>query len=213
MRISILTDNRNSWFVPYGEKLSSLLLRDGHDVYLCYSSESVRRGDVCFLLSCTKKLKKEVLAKNKNNIVIHASDLPKGRGFSPIQHQIREGCDCIVLTVFEATEEIDAGPYYLKKDIALCGNELLVEIRDIIGRQIISLCDLYIRKVDAWKPIQQSGVPTFYNRLTKADDEIDIDKTIFELMNQFRASDFKRFPPFFVYQGRKFFLEIKPSDE
>ena len=35
---------------------------------------------------------------NKNNIVVHASDLPKGRGFSPMSWQILEGKNKIKLS-------------------------------------------------------------------------------------------------------------------
>ena len=44
---------------------------------------------VClFLLSCSKKLKN--LKAYDHNIVIHANDLPRGKGWSPLTWQVLE---------------------------------------------------------------------------------------------------------------------------
>ena len=44
-----------------------------------------------FVIGYTKILPKEFLEGNKLVLVIHESDLPKGKGFSPVQWQILEG--------------------------------------------------------------------------------------------------------------------------
>ena len=44
-----------------------------------------------FYLSYEKIVEKKVLKKFKNNLVIHASDLPKGKGWSPLSWQILKG--------------------------------------------------------------------------------------------------------------------------
>ena len=46
--------------------------------------------DILFILSYHKILSKNILKNNKHNIVIHASNLPKGKGFAPFFHQILE---------------------------------------------------------------------------------------------------------------------------
>ena len=50
-----------------------------------------------------------ILALHKNNLVIHASDLPQGKGWSPMPWQIAEGRNDIVFTLFEAVAGVDAG--------------------------------------------------------------------------------------------------------
>lgn len=212
MLIAILIDNLDSWFQPYGSILRDRLIEMGNEVYLCHSSKAITQGDICFILSCSKKVKTDDLKKNKHNIVVHASDLPNGRGFSPIQHIIRLGNDNIMLTLFEAEDSIDAGPYYFKSELKFKGNELLDEIRDIIGKHIIELCVDYVRNVDNCLAQEQKGAPTYFPRLTQADDELNVNKTLYELMSQLRASDFERYCPYFYYRGRKFYLTVKSSE-
>lgn len=54
-------------------------------------------------------------------IAFHPSDLPYGRGGSPVQHQILEGHDITKLTAFRLTQELDAGPIYMKDWLNLTG--------------------------------------------------------------------------------------------
>ncbi len=66
---------------------------------------------------------------NKHNLVIHESDLPKGKGWSPVTWQVLEGKDVIPITLFEAAKNVDAGDIYLQEFIHLDGSELLEEIK------------------------------------------------------------------------------------
>ena len=46
--------------------------------------ESYRKatgGDICFLLSCNEIVPRSVLSQYIHSLVIHASDLPRGRGW------------------------------------------------------------------------------------------------------------------------------------
>src|SRR5690606_32562138 len=97
-----LTDNAHSWFVKYGNLLMRTLLKEGHQVKYVFNKNELSKGNICFLLSCTRIIGKEYLSLNSHNIVVHASDLPKGKGFSPLQWQILEGASAIPLTLFEA---------------------------------------------------------------------------------------------------------------
>ena len=90
MLITILTDNSKSWFVAFGNELKNELEKSGNDVIYVFDKNEIREGDICFILSCTRIIDEEFLKRNKNNIVVHASDLPDGKGFSPLQWQILE---------------------------------------------------------------------------------------------------------------------------
>jgi len=208
MVITILTDDIQSWFVPYGMRLKSELELLGHNVYYVFNKNEIQEGDVCFLLSCSRIVENQFLRKNKNNIVVHASDLPKGRGFSPLQWQILEGKNEIVLTVIEAVDEVDAGPYYLKEKVTYDGSELLVEMRERLGNKIIGLCKYFINNKDTLKPIEQVGESTFFRRRTRKDDEIDPNKTIVELFNQLRIADNEKYPLWFTLKDNIYYLKI-----
>ncbi len=212
MMICVLTDDLNSWFIPYGDKLVKLLQERNHEVKYVHKHKEIEKGDICFILSCTRIIKKENLEKNKNNIVVHASDLPKGKGFSPLQWQILEGKNNIPVTLFEAVEDLDAGPYYLKSEIKYNGTELYHELRRKLAEKIIELCILYVEQYSTIKAVKQSGELSIYQKRTDKDDEIDIDSTVRELFNHFRIADNERFPLYFYYLNEKYYLKIEKAE-
>ena len=44
--------------------------------------------DILFILGYTRFLSSNFLRKNSLNLVVHESDLPKGRGLAPVQWQL-----------------------------------------------------------------------------------------------------------------------------
>ena len=128
MKIQILIDNKDSWILYYIDSLVNKILNLGHNVNLVYSNKKVNKGDILFLLSCNRIFKQ--LDLNKHNIVVHESDLPKGKGFSPLTWQILEGKKSIPISLFEATSKFDSGEVYFKDSIELNGDELIDEIRN-----------------------------------------------------------------------------------
>ena len=208
MKITILTDDINSWFVSYGKKLVKNLKNQNHQVLYVFDQSEIKNGDVCFFLSCTRVVKEEFLKMNKYNIVVHASDLPKGKGFSPLQWQILEGKDEICLTLFEAVNEIDAGPFYIKDKLLLKGNELYLELRMKLGIKIIDMCTFFINNISKLKPIKQSGNSSYYRRRNSSDDELNINKSIKEQFNHFRIADNQNYPLWFEYKKNKYIIKI-----
>jgi methionyl-tRNA formyltransferase len=213
MKVTILTDNKNSWFIPYGLELSEEISKiEGFDCEFVTNKRDVRdNNDVLFMLSCVNIVEKEILNKSKNNIVIHASDLPKGKGFSPLQWQVEEGASSITLTLFEAVDEVDAGPYYLKDSFTLDGTELLPEIREKMAILIKAMAIKYLKNYNSLAPVEQKGEEYHYSRRSEVNDELDISLSIEDQINKFRVADNERFPLFFKYKNKKYFLRI--SDE
>jgi methionyl-tRNA formyltransferase len=52
---------------------------------------------------------------NYECIIFHMTDLPYGRGGSPLQNLIIRGHKKTIISAIKCVEEIDAGPVYLKK--------------------------------------------------------------------------------------------------
>jgi methionyl-tRNA formyltransferase len=213
VKITIITDDLQSWFIPFGHELQKQISARGYEVNYVHSKKEITKGDVCFILSCTRILGEEILQLNKNNIVVHASDLPLGRGWSPLQWQILEGKNEIILTMFEAVAGMDEGPYYLKSVLSLDGSELLTELRKKMATEIINMCIQFIENRSNIIPMEQKGLPTYYRKRNDADDEIDINKTIQELFNHLRIADNNRHPIYFHYREKKFFLQIYQENE
>lgn len=212
MKITIITDDLKSWFIPFGNELLILLSEKGHEVTYVHNKSDIEKSDICFILSCISIMNDGYLAMSKHNIVVHASDLPQGKGFSPMQWQVLEGRSDIVLTMFEAQKEFDAGPVYFKRTLHLEGNELYIEMREKLGSMMVEMCDQYIQHMNELTPDEQSGKETFYHRRTVKDDELDIKKTLEEQFNHFRIADNENHPLYFKYKNRKYILKIYSGD-
>ena len=211
LKISILVDNPDSWIVPFAQDIQRRLAEQ-HDANLYFKASDSPEGDMLFLLGCTSIISSEILQRNKNNLVVHESDLPKGRGWSPIAWQVLEGKNRIPIVVFEATEELDAGPIYLKDYIELDGSELLSEIKQ---KQAAKTAELVYRFVEMWPNIKgkpQAGEPTYYPRKAEKDDALDPEKTIIENFNHLRILDNEKYPGWFEYRNRKYRIKIYPYD-
>lgn len=213
MIITIFTDNDKSWFIQYGNILLNRLCSLGHSVKYINNKMEISNGDICFILSCSKIINKEFLLRNKHNIVVHASDLPLGKGFSPLQWQILENNEEIVLTLFEAAEIADAGPFYLKDKIKFSGIELYNEMRTLLAEKIIEMCINYVRNLDGLIPVEQAGKESFYRKRNEDDDRVDPEKSIAEQFNHFRIADNDNFPLWFIHKNRKYYLRISAESE
>lgn len=211
MIITILTDNMDSWFVPYGRVLKDKLSIK-HKVRYVFGKEKIPKGDICFILSCARIIEEEYLSRNSHNIVVHASDLPKGKGFSPLQWQILENKNQIPITLFEAVKEVDAGPYYLKSKIRFEGNELLAEMQNILAEKIIDMCIQFTNNINTLVPINQTGKSTFYKKRSKTDSRLNIDLSIKNQFNILRVVDNIRYPSYFIYRGNKYVIRVTAEE-
>lgn len=213
MKISILVDNIDSWFDKYAVRLKISLASKGHDVVYVNNGSELEGGDICFLLSCTRIVGAQILTKYKHNIVIHASDLPKGKGFTPFKWQVLEGKNDIILTLFEAAEAVDAGDYYFKDSLHFEGYELLAQMQDALGRKICEMAERYVEDYETMLPHPQKGTETIYARRTVKDDELDVKKTIEQQMNLLRIADNDRYPLWFQYMGHEYVIKIYPKEK
>lgn len=207
MLIQILVDNPKSWVIPYAQELMSILAKKTFEVKLIHSHNEIAKGDILILLSCERILKN--LSLNKHNLVVHPSNLPQGKGWSPLTWQILEGKNEIPITLFEATEKVDSGGIYLKDMIYLEGHELVDEVREKQGKKTIELILKFIDNYPNNPIIAQQGESSYYPKRSPQDSELDIFKTIDEQFNLLRVCDNDRYPAFFVRNGIKYILRIE----
>ena len=209
IKIQILIDNPNSWMWDHIEFYKKKLIKEGFECKAVNSESKVEKGDILLLLSCNRLYKS--LNLNKHNIVVHASDLPKGKGMSPVTWQVLEGKDKIPITLFEAEEEFDSGKYYYKDYINLEGHELVDEIRKNLTEKIFKLIDKFLINYPKIKSFSQVGSSTFYPKRLPKDSELDIYISLFSNIKKLRISDNERYPSFFYYKGHKYFIKIFKS--
>lgn len=205
MKIAILT-SKNQWFLRYAKNLAKKL-----DAKLFYSSDIKEKFDILFILSYHKILDKESLSKNKHNIVIHSSNLPKGKGFAPLFYQVLEGKKEIIFTLFEANESADNGEFYIKEKLVLNGLELYNELRDKQAKLVCKMALRFVKNIDKLKAKKQKGKESFYKRRYPKDSELDINKSIKSQFNLLRICSNKEFPAFFYIEKQKFILKIYKS--
>jgi methionyl-tRNA formyltransferase len=207
MLIQILTDNPNSWIVPFIVNLSQELEEKGHTTKHLFNHEDVEEGDVLLLLSCEQKFTK--LNLNKYNLVVHESALPKGKGWSPLTWQVIEGVRKIPITLFEATSSIDAGLIYLQEFIELDGTELLNELRTKQVYYTFSMIVKFITSPSLYPPKEQIGESSYYRRRDKIDSKLDIDKSIKSQFSLLQVCDNERYPAYFELNNCFYTLKIE----
>lgn len=211
--IAIVTDE-SSWSKPYVERLAVDFCEMGNDVVCLYSFDRTNSYDFVFLLSCEEIIKKEALRLNRHNLVVHASALPHGKGWSPLTWQILEGKSVIPVTLFEAAEHVDAGCIYLQEEIHFEGTELIDELRAAVGDATCRLCRSFVQNYPdvLCQKREQEGAESFYRRRRPCDSQLDIDKTIREQINLLRVVDNERYPAFFEWKGQSYRLLIEKDE-
>jgi len=205
MKIQLLCDNPGSWIIPYAKELQQSLTKQ-HDAVFLFKHEEVTAGDVLVLLSCEKLFRQ--LSLNKHTLVVHESDLPKGKGWSPLTWQVLEGKKQIPVTLFEAAEQVDAGVIYEQVIIELNGAELVDELREKQGKATQQLVEQFVAKYPNNIGKEQSGESTFYPRRKPEDSQLDITKSIDEQFNLLRVCDNERYPAYFEKDGTRYIVKI-----
>jgi methionyl-tRNA formyltransferase len=146
---------------------------------------------------------------NKHNLVVHESDLPRGKGWSPVSWQVLEGKNKMAISLFEATKSVDDGPIYHQIMLELEGHELWPEIKHKQGMITQQLIIKFVQDYPNNTAKPQAGDSTYYQRRTPKDSELDIYKSIADQFNLLRICDNERYPAFFMKDGQKYILKIE----
>lgn len=101
-------------------------------------------------------------------IIFHMTDLPFGRGGSPLQNLIVRGIKSTKITALRCTSVLDGGPIYLKEQLSLNGSAEEIYIRaDLIIEKMIATI-LLVKP----EPIEQVGEPVVFQRRKNSDSKI-----------------------------------------
>lgn len=151
------------------------------------------------------KIIDEYFFKNYLCIQFHASDLPKGRGGSPIQNQIINGIKKTKITAFKIDKNLDHGPICLKKNFLLNGN--LFNILKRMERTCVTMIKEIIKKKNL-KFNQQKGKVSFYKRRKKRDSNIFFQdlKNLNNYYDFIRMLDAKSYPSAYLDNNKFRFI-------
>jgi len=213
LSISICT-HFESWSSKFVAELIFDWTNHGHSVVWVNDHTLLSAGDVCIYLSYDTLVDLNTLNKFSNNLVANSSNLPKGRGWSPLSWQILEGHSTITVTLFEANSEIDSGPVYIKQEIHLDGHELLPELQNTLSTVIYEMCKKFIANYpeNVKDFSEQVGEPTYYEKRTSKDSELDINQTIKDQFNLLRIVDNDKYPAFFKIGKNTYIFKISKQD-
>lgn len=181
-----------------------------HEVRLVEKVSELSGGDVLFLISCHEIVRASTRSAFTAALVVHASDLPRGRGWSPHIWQILEGRSELTVTLLEAEDNVDSGAIWAQRTIRFDGHELYDEINAALFDAEISLMNDAVDLWDGIQPrVQDGGKASYYPRRHAEDSRLDPSRPIAEQFNLLRVADPSRYPAFFELQGYQYEIQIR----
>ncbi|WP_129597813.1 methionyl-tRNA formyltransferase [Methanohalophilus profundi] len=142
----------------------------------------------------------EIIYTNFECVVFHITDLPYGRGGSPLQNLILRKVYNTKISAIKVEQNLDAGEVYIKKDFYIglgSAEEIFMEASNIIFEMINYIVD------KSPEPQYQSGEPVFFKRRTPS--ESDISKPDFknydDIYDFIRMLDGEGYPKSFLKIG------------
>jgi methionyl-tRNA formyltransferase len=186
-----------------------------HKVDIVQKKSQLSGGDIVFLISCSEIMNASDRAKYKACLVLHASDLPKGRGWSPHIWELMHGAKAITLSMLEVEDKVDSGRIWRKTNISVPKHALWDEINHLLFTAEVELIDYAVQNFALVTPQNQmeTELPTYYPKRTPQDSQIDPNKSISEQFDLIRVCDPNRFPAFFEHFGKRYILKLEKTNE
>ena len=204
-KICFLLDIDNNWLLTYCKNYKKK--HKNRKIKIHYNFKKIKNYDYVFVLGYTKILPKSFIERNKLGMVIHESNLPEGKGFSPLQWQILQNKNIIKINLIKLESKVDSGDIILTDDLKLNGSELYDEIRNKQAEVTFRLIDKFLKqKINCYK--KQKGNETFFKKRSPADSKIDIKQSLKKSFNLLRVCNNKKWPAFFHYKNQKYILKI-----
>jgi methionyl-tRNA formyltransferase len=136
----------------------------------------------------------EKIFKKFECVVFHMTDLPYGRGGSPLQNLIVRGISETQLTALRCVAAVDAGPIYIKRPLSLSGTaeDILLRAANLTEEMI----EYIVREQP--KPTAQIGeVTVFRRRLPEEGSLADLDD-LEKIFDYIRMLDADGYPNAFI---------------
>ena len=212
MKLQVLS-SKNSWLKLKKKKfIINYFKKFTKKVSLINDFKKIKKDtELLIILSFYKIIPEKYLKISRHNLVVHESDLPKGKGHSPLYWQILQGKTKIIFTLFEASKKMDSGKYYFKKKFLFKNTLLYDEIKNLQLKYSLELVSKFIKKYRKNKIISsyyQSGKPSYYKMRNKSSSNINLNKSIKQQINLLRICNNKEFPAFFYFKNNKYIINI-----
>ncbi len=210
MRITLLCSDL---LHPVNQYLASWIEGNKHKYEISFvrTSKELPGGEILFLISCTEILSEADRAAYKSTLVLHASKLPSGRGWSPHIWEIIGGANQITVSLVEAEDDVDSGRLWHQITFPVPKDALWNEINNLLFDIEIRLIDLAIKEYKIISPVEQNQdiEPTYFPRRKPVDSKIDPELSIASQFDQIRVCDPARFPAYFELHGHRYKLILE----
>jgi len=148
-----------------------------------------------FFLHWSRKVPQAIINRF-NCVCFHMTDVPYGRGGSPLQNLILRGHRETKLSALRMVAEFDAGPVYLKEVLSLDGSAEEILMRAM--QQAAHMIEAIIK--DQPQPVPQEGPVTLFKRRTPAESELRAITSLTALHDFIRMLDADGYPAAFLVQ-------------
>ena len=130
-------------------------------------------------------------------VIFHMTDLPFGRGGSPLQNLIALGIYETKISALRCVKEMDAGPIYLKKPLSLFGSaeEIFLRASGVIENIIIEI----LEKLPEPRP--QEGVTKVFKRRSPEEGNMGRAESLDQAFDLIRMLDAEGYPNAFLNVG------------
>lgn len=208
MNITLLcSDPSHPIIAPLRAWQASLV--EKHRITLIHDRADLPGGDLLFLISCAQKIEERYRKLYRHCLILHASDLPHGRGWSPHIWEVIGGSNKLTVCLLEAADAIDTGRIWSRRTVFLEGHELYDEINAKLFAAELSLMTQAIEETDRIQPqVQSPEGATWYRRRTPEDSRIDPGRSLAEQFSLLRVADPQRYPAFFDLMGFRYLIQI-----
>ena len=209
--VAFLFDKNNDWIFHHIPE--SILRSKTFKFHTFFEHEKIRSFEIVFVLGYTKILKEPFLTNNKNIFLVHESNLPSGKGFSPVQWQILEGKNTIKISLIKLSQELDGGDIIKQMNMILDGTELYEEIRLKQATVTFKIIENFLKQYPNFKSKPQSGKSTFYRKRKITDSELNINEKLKDLFPLLRIGNNEKWPSFFKFKGNTYIIKIYKKND
>jgi len=143
----------------------------------------------------------DIILNNYECVCFHMTDVPYGRGGSPLQNLIVSGHRKTKMTALKMIPELDAGPVYLKEDLSLEGSaeEIYIRATYVSAKMIKKIIK------NEPSPIPQKGDIVKFKRRNSSQSQIPTSLSLCQLFDFIRMLDADGYPHAYLeYNGFRF---------
>lgn len=201
MKIVIATIK--NWNIEKAQEIQKKYIR-AHEVYIITKKDEVClevlnsiKPDYIFFPHWSFFIPENVFLKY-NCIVFHMTDLPYGRGGSPLQNLIVRGKSETKISAIKVVKKLDAGPVYYKEDLSLEGSA-----EEIFRRASNIIFEKMIPKIieNDIQLTEQKGEIVEFKRRKPEESKIEPDFSVRQIYNYIRMLDAEGYPSAFIEYG------------